>query len=270
MKRKSGSSESEATLLIWSERPEAVATQVSGLTSVAGYHLLPRDAQTIHDRYFDTPDRTLQAQKLAVRIREMDATLWITLKGPSRQIDWGGEKHLEIEAPWSLNALTRIVKELKDKGIELMQQHQSFEHTYALDVMSRIGLKVIQDREAYRRVRNIIPMGAASRRVLAELAIDSVTYHFSGQDVHLHELEIEEKAANMSTAIKTVIEGLLAIYGPVLRRWHHSKLATGKAIGELLMEGALEGLLDNNKNLMPAAYEKIDDYFKRLATEKDS
>ena len=46
---RSNSQEIEASLLIWSENPQAVARQIAGLTSIANYRLLPQDSKTIHD-----------------------------------------------------------------------------------------------------------------------------------------------------------------------------------------------------------------------------
>jgi hypothetical protein len=169
---------------------------------------------------------------------------------------------LEIEVPWSKDALTRVVQELVDREINILQQRQDFDDAHPLDVMASLGLEPIQDRENHRRVRNIIK-GAESSSVLAELAIDSVVYHFSGQEIWHHEIEIEGKAGGSSAVIKTVVESLIAMYGPALRRWGHGKLATGKAIEKMLSEGALEGLLDINNNLKPVAYDRIDDYLKR-------
>ncbi|UCG12247.1 MAG: CYTH domain-containing protein [Deltaproteobacteria bacterium] len=259
---RSNSREIEAALIIWSENPRADARQIAALTSIADYQLLPQDSQTIHDLYFDTPDRTLQTQKLALRVREIDATRWLTLKGHSQLTDWGGVERLEIEVLWSEDALTKIVKQLRDRGIKTLQLRQDLDYTHPLDVMSSLGLGLVQDRESHRRARDIVRADAEIGPVLAELAIDSVVYHFGDQGIHLHEVEIEAKAGGGSTVVKTVIESLVAIYGLALRRWDHSKLVTGMAIERLLSEGALEGLLDINNTLKPAAYDRIDDYLK--------
>jgi inorganic triphosphatase YgiF len=259
---KSDSREIEAALIIWSENPQAVATQIAVLTSIANYRLLPHASLMIHDVYFDTLDHALQTQELALRVREIGAAHWITLKGQSQPSDWGGVDRLEIEVPWSKDALTRVVQELVDREINILQQRQDFDDAHPLDVMASLGLEPIQDRENHRRVRNIVK-GAESSSVLAELAIDSVVYHFSGQEIWHHEIEIEGKAGGSSVVIKIAVESLVAMYGPALRRWGHGKLATGKAIEKMLSEGALEGLLDINNNLKPVAYDRIDDYLKR-------
>ena len=252
--------EIEATLIIWSENPQVVAGQIAGLTSIANYRLLSQNSETIHDLYLDTPNQALQNQKLALRIREIGGSRWVTLKGRSQLTDWGGVERLEIEALWSEDALTRVVKELMDRKIKMLQQRQDFDYDHPMDVMTSLGLEVVQDRRSYRKVRNIVLIGEQSSPVLAELAIDFVVYHFRDQKICHHEVEIEAKVVDGSTVLKTMIESLVAMHGPVLRRWDHSKLATGKAVEKLLSEGALEGLLDINNNLKPIAYDKIDNY----------
>jgi len=107
---RSNSQEIEASLIIWSETPQVVAGQIAGLTSIGNYRLLPQNPEVIHDLYLDTPDGALQAQKLALRIREIGAMRWVTIKGASRPTNWeGGVERLEIEVPWSQDALARIV-----------------------------------------------------------------------------------------------------------------------------------------------------------------
>jgi len=254
--------EIEAALIICSENPQVVASQIAGLTSIANYRLLPQNSETIHDLYLDRPDRALQTQELALRLREMGVAQWITLKGRSQPTGWGGVERLEIEAPWSQDALTSVVKELMDRRIKMLPQRQDFDYAHPLNVLMSLGLEVIQDRRSYRVVRNIVPMGEESSPVPAELAIDAVVYHFSGQETRLHEVEIEAKVEDGSAVLNTMIKSLLAMYGQTLRTWDHGKLPTGKAIEKLLREGALEGLLDDNNNLKPMAYYKIDSYLK--------
>jgi len=91
---------------------------------------------------------------------------------------------------------------------------------------------------------------------------DSVIYHFSDQRICHYEVEIEAKAKDSSIVLKNVIESLVAMYEPVLRRWDHGKLVTGKVIEKLLSEGSLEELLDTNDHLKPDAYDTIEGYFK--------
>lgn len=258
----SDSREIEAALIVWSETPQLVVSQVVGLTSIGNYRLLPQDSQVIHDMYLDTPDRALQAPQMALRVREIGETCWITLKGPSQPTAWKrGVKRLEIEAIWSEEAVTRVVEELMVRGIKVLQPWQDIGDVQPLDVMASIGFEVVQDRESHRRIRNILE-GKKGSPVLAELAIDSVIYHFGSRKVCFHEVEIEAKAEEGSAVIETVVESLVTTYRPALRVWDYSKLATGKAIEELLKMGAIQELLDVNNNLKPAAFDKLSDYLK--------
>ncbi len=255
--------ECEATLIIWSENPPLVARQIASLTSIATYRILPKASETIHDLYLDTRDRQLQRQRLALRVREIGARHWLTLKGPSQPTDWGGVERLEIETLWSKEILTRIIHELMDRGINIPQQYQDFDQAYPLEVMKNLKLKVVQDRKTHRQVRDVVSMGGENSSLLAELAIDSVFYHFGNQHIRHYEVEIESKVRDGSTVLRTVTESLVATYGLALRRWRHSKLAIGKAIQNMLSEGTLEELLDIDNNLKPVAYDKIDDCLKR-------
>ncbi len=76
-------------------------------------------------------------------------------------------------------------------------------------------------------------------------------------------LEIEARRRDGSAVLKTMTESLISMYGPVLRRWDYSKLATSKAIEQLLLDRALDGLLDNHNHLKPAAHDPIDAYLRR-------
>jgi len=172
-------------------------------------------------------------------------------------------ERLEIEETWSENAVRRVVRELRNRSVELPQLPQDFDRAQARDVMTSLGLEMIQDRETHRDIRNIVFVGREKGTVLAELAIDSVAYNFRGQKIRHHEVEIEAKAEDGSEAIERVTKGLMEMHEATLRPWKYSKLATGKAIEKLLGEGTLEGLLDINNNLKPVAYERIEDLLSR-------
>jgi inorganic triphosphatase YgiF len=105
-----GQLELEATLIILSDNPQTVTQHIAVLTSVANYHLLPKERQPIRDLYLDTPDKALQAKRVALRIREVRGKHWITLKGPSQPTEGGGVERLEIEALWSQDSLAKVVR----------------------------------------------------------------------------------------------------------------------------------------------------------------
>lgn len=254
--------EIEATLIICSEDPQTIAGLIADLKSIGDYQLLPQETQIIHDLYFDTPDHVMQAQKIALRIREIGTRRWVAIKGHSQMIDGeGGVERLEIEEEWSEGALTKILKELRNRGIKIMPPCQDPGYAHPLDIIIDLGLEIVQDRETHREVRNITK-NRESNLILAELAVDSVIYHFINQKVRHYEVEIEEKTENGSAVLRMVSQNLVRMFTPVLRKWVYSKLATGKIIEKLLRDGSLKGLLDMDNNLKPAAYTKIEDCLK--------
>jgi hypothetical protein len=255
------SREAESTLVILSEAPESVADKIAALTSVRGYRLLPQAPMTIHDLYLGIYGSASGKPGVALRIREVGETYLITMKGPNRPTDWGGIERLEIELPWSRDALDIISRKLIDMGLQMPEQRPDFDPDHPLNVIASLGLRVIQDRETHRQVRDIVPDGDCI--ALAEMAIDSVVYHFTGQDIRHYEVEIEAKEEAGSTAIKTVIEGLIEIYDLAVRRWNCGKLTTGSAVEKMLSKGILDGLIDSKNNLKPVAYKLIAYYMGR-------
>ncbi len=255
------SREAESTLVILSEAPESVAGKIASLTSIGGYRLLPQHPMMIHDFYLGISDSAPGKPGPALRIREVGATLLITLKGPTRPTDWGGIERLEIELPWSRDALHLVFKRLMEMGVQIPEQCPDFDPHSPLNVMASAGLQVVQDRETHRQVRDIVSDGGCI--ALAEMAIDSVVYHFAGQDIRHYEIEIEAKQEAGPAAVRMVIKGLIEMYGPAVRRWNYGKLTTGQAVEEMLSKGILEGLIDSENNLKPVAYKLIAYYMRR-------
>jgi len=254
--------ELEATLLICSENPQEIVGQVASLTGIEDYRLLPQDSSKIHDIYFDTPDTFLNNKKIALRLRQIGTEQWITLKGPSYLTGWGSVERLEIEGPWSKKSLINIFNKLVEEGFELPHLPEDFDLITPREVMTGVGLKVIQDRVTSRQIRNIVYKNANTGPILAELAIDSVMYSIGNENIHHNEVEIEAKMPDSEKVIQVISEHLVERFKPALCKWDHSKLATGKAIDKLLDDG-VAGLLDVNNYIKPEVYDKIDDILKK-------
>jgi inorganic triphosphatase YgiF len=252
--------EREATLLICSDRPETVDQEIAGLTAIGQYKLIPDEPQLLEDLYFDTPDAKLMAKKWGLRLRRIGTDLWITLKGPSKQTEWGGRERAETEALWSKTSLAGVEAELSRQGIEMDFHGEDLEHSDPMEVMTSAGLVVIQRRDTRRAASAVI--SGTDGMVQAELAADLVAYFFPETEILHYEVEIESKGPNGPTAAVAIAEYLLAEYSPELKRWCHDKLATGWAIRELLTGGSLDGLLDSNNRLKSAAYDRIDEYLR--------
>ncbi|MGH9879074.1 MAG: CYTH domain-containing protein, partial [Nitrososphaerales archaeon] len=189
-------SETEATLLVCSEKPQQLMGEIAGLQSIGGYTLQDNGIEIIRDIYFDTTDLLLQKQKLAVLLRQINSSFKLTFKGPSRDVGKSSVKRTEIEEPWSEKALQNVMNELESRNIKL-KQHESgdanqfdYEHD-PLVVLKRLGLEIIQERVTERHAKNVVV--AEDGRALAELALDSVTYHFGQRDIRVFEIEIEVK-----------------------------------------------------------------------------
>ncbi|UCE07207.1 MAG: hypothetical protein JSW07_04010, partial [bacterium] len=194
----------------------------------------------------------------------------ITLKGDSKPTDWGGHNRLEIERTWSETALVTILEELKKRKIQLSQFDKRWDFSNSIQFLEKIGLQIIQERTNQRRIRNIVQQNKSRTTVLAELAIDSVTYQFKHQKVRFHELEIESKSKDSALMFEEIIQTLLKMFESILKKWDHSKLATGKAVEKLLDEGNLEELLDEFNNLKPKGFDKIDIILNQVIFETSS
>jgi len=252
----SAQTEIETTLIICSPNPQAALTHIAGLTSVAGFGLAPRASLAIQDFYLDTPDAELHAAKWALRVRYVRENAWVTVKGPSTPRQ-GSLQRAEVEAEWSPDALHAVVEQLLGQGFRLEADAMVFHPSRPLQTLKSIGLVVVQHRETLRRIREIFSPGEAQMRAAAELDLDSVIYHLPRHDIHHHEVEIEARSSDYADLVQAVVEGLSAILPGTLRRWHYSKLATGKAVEKLLESRGQEELVKNGR-LTPEAYDRIE------------
>lgn len=243
--------EVELVLLVRAEDSGMILDKVASLSSVRGHELRAGSVKTIHDVYFDTPEGLLRRKKMNLRTRETGGDYWITWKrGPGLLGLWRRNERREVELPWSRDTLSTVFRELERAGVKL-QQTRDFSSADPIATMKSAGLVVLQHRETNRRVRDVV--SAEGDRVLAELAIDSVVYHFNGQDVRLDELEVEAKAGGGAAVLEDVKQGMLELFGNELEPWRWGKLATGRMIERMLRKGTLQGFLTGSR-LRPEAY----------------
>jgi inorganic triphosphatase YgiF len=255
--------ELEATLIVLSDRPAAIAYQVADLGSLGSYHLIPQPDQTIHDEYFDTPDRSLASGHFGLRVRECGSDRYVTLKGQTTTPASGPVARFELELPWQRPNLHRIAAELTSRGIVLPGRIRQFDATAPAAVMRDLGLEPIQRRSTLRVRRNVVATEPKDAPVLAELAVDSVRYHLDTREVHLYEVEIEAADPTCHALLVTLSNRLIDQFAPALRTWPFSKLATGSAIAELDAAGAFEGHMHADGTLMTTAVDKIAAHFAR-------
>ncbi len=249
-----GSSEVEAVLIIKGD-VDAVLKELAGLRSILNYRLEPGQSKTIHDRYFDTIDRRLRKRGANLRIREMDGSLFISVKSHTRRTLRGATARREIEVPWSKQNLLSLIKDLELEA-DLALLERQFSDADPLAAMEATGLQLVQDRETRREVRNVSSVRKPDL-VLAELAIDRVTYHIGNHNISIFEVEVEEKAKGSSSVISDVTKALLQAYQPSLQKWSHGKFVTGLAIQRLLETEPADNLLGQDR-LKPEALGTID------------
>ena len=243
------------SVLIVTENPPTVLKQIAGLRSILNFHLKPKPVRLIRDTYFDKTDGSLRKRRVNLRIRQIDGTVLVSVKSRAR-ITRGGIQRREMELAWSNSALATIVKQLKLESPSLSPNSQS-SHVEPAQLLASIGMQIIQERQTKRQARDITSELEPDDSVLAELAIDHVTYHFENHNVSIFELEVEAKAKGSSSTVRDVTETLLSTYQPALQKWSHGKFVTGDAIERLLRAGSLQNYLDDN-GLKPAGLDAID------------
>lgn len=247
--------ELEVVLLVRSADPVSTIRRIADLPSVRGYFLRAGPSKRIHDVYFDTPEGTLGNKKMNLRIRDEGGSYWITWKRSLGLLGWRRKERRELELPWSRESFFRIISGLARSKV-ILQQPKHFDLSHPVEAMKSTGLRVLQDRESSRLVRNIVRPSEGRSEILAELAIDSVVYHFESQDVELHELEVAAKTRKGRRILEDVKDGLLDLFGGELHPWRWGKLVTGKMIRKMLEGGVLQGLLDGSR-LTPEAVERV-------------
>ena len=252
--------EVEATLIICSDTPDRVVDEVGALTSVAGYRLEPQPSALINDYYVDTPNGALHQKGVTLRLRQVGSTPLLTLKGSPTYSTGGIAERLEIEMPWSEDSLARIVHQLATRGIHLAEGAGVPANATPMETLTGMGLELIQHRENLRRIRNIVEASVEPGRRLAELAIDSVIYHLGQWRINHYEVEVEAKADHAIQVIQAVTDHLLQSYPSALQTWRHGTLSTGKAIEALLLRGEMEGLVNSQSQLRPAAYQLVHNF----------
>ena len=248
--------EIEATLAICSAKPALVADEIADLTTIGPYRLRPRPELAICDVYLDRADHALRTHGFSIRVRNVDGSQMITLKGRPKKVVGGGRRREEIEMVWSEDALNSIMVRVADGGLRLMPPSDVFEWHDPLAVLSGMGFLAEQTRNTRRRPRDVTG-SEDSATVLAELVVDAVSYQFSLGNVRHHEVEIEVKADDGLTAMHVITNGLLSRWPTTLRVWDHGKRSTGDAVEALMADQGTGGLIANTGDLVPEAYDLL-------------
>ena len=246
--------EIETKLAIVSARATAIVDQIAQLTTIVDLLLVSPETLLLRDTYFDTTDQQLSAGQVALRLREIDGRWLIGVKRPEEPTA-DGMRRMEHEAIWTPMALKTVLQLIADYGIPSNQSQAAGLAENPVQVMNNLGFESIQVRETERLRRDLVDRPDRSTAI-AELVVDSVSYHLPGRVIAHHEVEIELKASGDTTVLAAVCRGLRANW-PELVPWLHSKYATGWAAERLLEAGILPDHIDASGHLRPSAYELI-------------
>lgn len=250
----SSSFESEIALII-KDNPVHIRNELAKAKHILDYDLTVKPSKIIHDTYYDTQEDFLRAKKISLRIRRVDDTLLISTKSDIRRVAGNLIQRREIEGPWSYNSIRLLARNLKLKVPTMsISQFQSISVSTAL---AAFGLNVVQERRTRRKARNLVIRGKTPASVLAELAIDYVTYTFAATEVGLSEIEIEAKAPRARSRVREIANALVSKYQPSLEQWFHGKFVTGLAIQQLMRTQALQNHIVKG-DLGPEAFALID------------
>ena len=246
--------EAEIALIIKKDE-DRIRKQLAGLRQILEYDLKPKPARIIHDTYYDTRENSLRERKITLRTRRIGDVLLISTKSDIRRISGNVIRRIENELPWSHDSVRQLTRKLELKPS--MMSSSQFNRIPPSRALATIGLQVVQDRRTERVARNVFRRSTSPTSILAELAIDMVTYTFKRIKIGLSEIEIEAKASDGLPAVRKIAKNLLSKYQPLLQQWSYGKFLTGLAIRKLLATKSFELYFVDGK-LKPDAFHLID------------
>ena len=244
--------EVEGKLIVLGPDAAGVCEDIVQLDEIAGLRVARREVELISDAYFDGPERQLFAVGLAMRVRTLNGRELVTIKGETRVQD-GVISRDELEVEWSPEGFDDVLEALSQAGASLGGDIEAArEQAGASDALQALGLVAGSARENHRVALTL----ARNGDIVAEVAVDTVTFLAGRSAVRHYEVECESKGAGDAEVIRGVLDGLRSRYDG-MRAWQVSKLELGEALSLLAEEGRLDALLDGDR-LRPEAYRTIE------------
>lgn len=176
--------ELEYKLAVGGPDPAATLEAIAAREALGDFRLRRAASHAIHDRYWDTPDDSLRAAGATLRLRVQDASARFTLKS-DRSATAGLFARDELEPPATPDGWNAVLAELARLGVSLDPRYDPDAPPHAW--LQGVGLRVIQDRAT----RRVVLLASRERDQVAELSLDTTTYHLPGGDHVFHEVEIE-------------------------------------------------------------------------------
>jgi inorganic triphosphatase YgiF len=216
--------EVELKLSVIGDDPDALLDEVAGLRQLGSFRLKPADDHRLRDVYWDLPSGEMRAQKLSLRLRQMDDHLVFTAKGGTSNAD-GLFRRYELEVPATRENWIDVRAVLVGEGVKIDEQ-------LAGDVpdewLRSAGLVATQDRATRRTVRYAYTENDVERP-LAELALDRTRFNFGKVLVDYWEIEIEQLGGG-DEAPRQLGQALIALYPDRLEPSTMGKYSRGLTI----------------------------------------
>jgi inorganic triphosphatase YgiF len=181
--------EVELKLTVVAEDADAVLDAVARLVRVGSFRLGPPDPHRLYDIYWDLPDRSLRAQHLSLRLRQIDDRLVFTAKGGTCS-HRGLFRRNELEVPATPECWLSVRAALESEGAHLGNGRGPSDGVPA-DWLRAAGLMVTQERTTHRTIRLVYP-DATPDAATAELALDRTQFRIGAYTINYREIEIEQ------------------------------------------------------------------------------
>ena len=252
--------EIETKLIVSGERPEILLGEIASRAAFGQYRLAPAGMTAFQDTYYDTSERSLSKQGIAVRTREKPGSIFFCIKKNEFLKNGGAVVREELELPWSRQCMDHVIK-IMGKASRKTNALPSDEASPS-QCLTRLGLVAIQTRETRRQEFDISCAGRED--IIAELALDEVCYLISGCRILHYEIEVEAILPSCEPHIVLLTGLIRQAYPDRLTRWNHNKLLTGFALERLVSAGMLSVQPGEPLHLHRSSYDAIDAFLKNL------
>ena len=242
-------SEVEAAMLFLSSNRKVIFEKIQNVIQTSSYEPVKNGTEMIHDLYYDTRDRRLEAQKIQLRVRILQEKVYkVTLK-VLKEIRENYSDRVEIERFWSQEAFNIIANNLVRMNIRFQGSRRSYDNDPKI-TFNNLGLIIIQNRKTIREILNAV--NKISGQIEFEFDIDTTSILLnSNNEIRFSELEIESKKRGNEKKLDKIVGEVIKF--PEFMSWPHSKLETGMAIRNLFYNKLLDPKSDyDEKNELKA------------------
>lgn len=251
--------ELEVTLRICSEDPEGVFRDIAMARRIGSYELIYRERFSLHDQYFDTPQKALAGKGYALRLRTEGKRRILGLKGNESINEWGAVQRTEVEGPWSKDMLSQILATLGT----IPFSGEAFDPDDPVKTLNLIGLEAVQSRKTERTLLDVVFKEVQDHPVIGVMALDRVCY-VSGRKNFLHyEIEVEAAEGKDRVYVREFVYSLLDALPDDLCRWDYNKLITGCALEALIERGDLSPASRSGDLVPQAWYRAIEEWIRQ-------